>query len=106
MASEASRRERKLRAKRASANDLAKEEAKELLNLKYVYGTSDRATKIMKFGNLLEDCLTFYIHIACDNHIMETSWERTQKEIDYLEEVEQQTKDCYGLKKNSAKRTN
>jgi len=59
----------------------------------------------MKFGDLLKEVLTFYIHNACDNHITETAWERTQKEIEFLEEVEQETKDCYSLKKNSAKRT-
>ena len=59
----------------------------------------------MKFGTLLEEALEFYVHIACDNHITETGWERTQKELDLLEDVEQEVKDCYALKKNSAKRT-
>ena len=49
--------------------------------------------------------MTLYVHIACDNHITETGWERTQKEIPFLTEVEDETKDCYALKKNSAKRT-
>ena len=37
--------------------------------------------------------------------MQESKWERTEKDIDCLEEGEQETKDCYGLKKNSAKRT-
>ena len=45
------------------------------------------------------------MHIACDNHITETGWERTQKELNLLERVEQDVKDCYALQKNSAQRT-
>ena len=37
--------------------------------------------------------------------MQESKWERTEKDIDFFEEGEQETKDCYGLKKNSAKRT-
>ena len=87
------------------ANNSTEEEVKRMLNKKLVYGTTDRASKIMKLGSLLEDMLDHYIHIACDNHITETAWERTQKEIEELEEVEQDVKDSYGLRKNSAKRT-
>ena len=63
------------------ANNSTEEEVKRMLNKKLVYGTTDRASKIMKFGSLLEDMLDHYIHIACDNHITETAGERTQKEI-------------------------
>ena len=55
------------------AHNSTEEEVIRMLNKKLVYGTTDRASKIMKFGSLLEDMLDHYIHIACDNHITETA---------------------------------
>ena len=76
-----------------------------MLKKKLVYGTADRASKMKKWGEYLEKLLDFYIHIPCDNHITETAWERTQDDVEELETVEDDVKDCYGLRKNSAKRT-
>ena len=85
-------------------NDLTEEDVIGILDEKLVSGSTDRASKMMKFMKLLMEKLRKFIHITCDNHIMETAWERTQDEFEWLEETEDQVKDEFGLTKNSAKR--
>ena len=77
----------------------------ELLNDKFIAGTSDRASKILKVGNLFFDTLFKYIHICCDNHMTETAWKEAVKELPSLEAAKVLIKECYAMQSRSSKRT-
>ena len=85
--------------------DMNDDQVDELLNEKFIGGCSDRASKIMKVGDLLFDSLDKYIHIPCANHMAETSWKNTIKIIEDLEKCKDIIKECCSLSSNSSKRT-
>ena len=83
--------------------DLTKEEVLELLGKKLFAGGSDRASKMLKFGDIMKERLNHYLHFKCDNHVTETAWEEVQK-LRRVGMVEDIIKQCFSLFKNSAGR--
>ena len=78
-----------------------KKEILDVLARKLGCGGSDRASKILKFGEFLIGALDNYSHYAYDNHITDTSFEEVQK-IPRVVRAEKAVKLSYSIFKNSA----
>ena len=85
-------------------SNLSEEEILEVISKKLQSGGSDRASKMLKFSDVLSKKLGLqYTHFKCDNHVNETAWEEVQK-VRKVEMVENVITKCFGLFKNSASR--
>ena len=82
---------------------LIKENVMKLLQQKLTIGGSDRASKIIKYANILGQKMNNYHHFPCDSHITETSWEEVQ-DMAKVTMVEDAVKDANALFINSASR--
>ena len=54
-------------------SDLTEEEVLDLLCKKLFSGGSDRASKMLKFGDIMRERLDHYVHFKCDNHVSESA---------------------------------
>ena len=69
--------------------NLSEDDILRFLSKQLICGGSDRASKILKFAELLSGSADSYIHFPCDNHVTETAWESVQKLrlVEMVEEV-------------------
>ena len=85
-------------------SNLSEDEILEVPSVTLKSGGSDRASKILKFPDVLSKKLGLqHTHFKCDNHVNETTWEEVQK-VRKVEMVENVITKCIGLLKNSASR--